>query len=125
MHSGWGVGDKGWQERSVSSSGGIMRRPREPISYEWMRKKINRNMLTELGRLKVELMKEKDIGVSFLDLDKKLYESKYTRDLVHLKPEGSKRLGGRLIEWLRASRKVHEMWQRGLEACKGNIKRDQ
>ena len=41
------------------------------MGYERMRKEVNRKVYEEVARMKVHLMKEKDIGVSFLDLDRK------------------------------------------------------
>jgi len=58
--------------------------------------------------MKIDMMRERDIGVSFLDLDKELNGMMFGRDLVHLNVAGSKRLGGRLVEWLRATRKLQE-----------------
>ena len=58
---------------------GIMRRPKESLGYERMRKEVNRKVHEELARMKVDLMKEKDIGVSFVDLDKELNGTMFSR----------------------------------------------
>ena len=58
---------------------GIMRRLKESLGYERMRKEVNRKVHKELARMKVDLMKEKDIGVSFLDLDKELNGTMFSR----------------------------------------------
>ena len=44
------------------------------------------------------MMKEKDIGMSFLDLDKELNGTMFCQNLVHLNSVGSRRLGGRVTE---------------------------
>ena len=67
---------------------GIMRRLKESLGYERMRKEVNRKVHEELARMKVDLMKE-DIGVSFLDLDKELNGTMFCQDLVHLNIAGS------------------------------------
>ena len=61
--------------------------------------------------MKIDLMRAKDIGVSFLDLDRELNGTMFNRDLVHLNRIGSRRLGGWLAEWLRATRFLQETRQ--------------
>ena len=63
---------------------GIMRRPRESLGSERMRKEANKKVHEEMARIKVDLLKEKDIGVSFLDLDRKLNGTMFDRNLAHL-----------------------------------------
>ena len=51
---------------------GVLRRPRESLAYELRRRWVNKRVGEELGNLKADLAKIKDVGVSFLDLDEQL-----------------------------------------------------
>ena len=90
---------------------GIMRKPKESLGYERLRKEVNRKVHEELARMKVDLMKEKDIGVSFLNSDKELNGTMFSQDLVHLNIVGSRNLGDRLTEWVKATRLLQKTRQ--------------
>ena len=85
---------------------GILRRPRESLAYELRRRRVNKRVGEELGNLKADLAKIKDIGVSFLDLDEQLPGNYFGRDRVHLNEDGQKRLGERLMEWVRTTENI-------------------
>ena len=82
---------------------GVLRRPREDVTYERLRRATNRRIFEEVTRMKVEWLKEKSGNVSFLDLDRTLDDDRlYARDGVHLNAAGNARLGRRLREWVKA-----------------------
>ena len=82
---------------------GVLRRPREDVEYERLRRATNRRIFEEVTRTKVQWMREKSGNVSFLDLDRTLDDdSLYARDGVHLNAEGNARMGRRLREWVKA-----------------------
>ena len=83
---------------------GIMRKPKESLGYERRREEVNRKVHKELARMKVDLIKQKDISVSFLDLDKELNATMFSQDLVHLNSVGSRKLGHRLAESVKVTR---------------------
>ena len=86
---------------------GVMRRPREGIRYERLRKTTNEKMCLEVMKMKTEWMAKKNGNVSFIDMDVVLGEDRvYARDGVHLNATGNERMGKRLCEWVRA-RSLH------------------
>ena len=76
----------------------IIRRPREMISekYEDERKKANRDIQTELCK-----MKENKMQVSFIDLDPVIHKSMFRVDGVHLNEEGNDRMCMRILTWMK------------------------
>lgn len=87
---------------------GILRRPKESMKYEYTRRKVNRKIAEELCKMKMDYMKNDDIGVSFLDLDGELTGNRFARDQVHLDNEGVRDLGKRILEWILASERLHK-----------------
>ena len=82
---------------------GVMRRPREDMTYERMRRATNKRIFEEVTRMKVKWMKEKSGNVSFLDLDGALDDDRmFARDGVHLNAAGNARMGRKLREWVKA-----------------------
>lgn len=82
---------------------GVLRRPREDVTYERMRRATNKRIFEEVTRMKVKWMKEKSGNVSFLDLDRTLDDDRlFARDGVHLTVDGNARMGRRLREWVKA-----------------------
>ena len=82
---------------------GVLRRPREDVTYERLRRATNQRIFEEVTRMKVKWMKEKSGNVSFLDLDRTLDDDRlYARDGVHLNAAGNARLGRRIREWVKA-----------------------
>ena len=82
---------------------GVLRRPREDVTYERLRRATNRRIFEEVTRMKVEWMREKSGNVSFLDLDRTLDDDRlFARDGVHLNTDGNARMGRRLREWVKA-----------------------
>lgn len=82
---------------------GLIRRPREDVTYERIRRAANKRIFEEVTRMKVEWMKEKSGNVSFLDLDRTLDDDRlFARDGVHLNADGNARMGRRLREWVKA-----------------------
>ena len=82
---------------------GVLRRPREDMTYERLRRATNKRIFEEVTRMKVKWMKEKSGNVSFLDLDRALDDDRlFARDGVHLNAAGNARMGRRLREWVKA-----------------------
>ena len=82
---------------------GVLRRPREDMTYERLRRTTNRRIFEEVTRMKVQWMKEKSGNVSFLDLDRTLDDDRlFARDGVHLNADGNARMGRKLREWVKA-----------------------
>ncbi len=101
------------EEKMCVAVGGVLRRPREGVQYEKVRRETNRKICMELMKIKMEWMAEKKGNVSFLDMDGILDQDKFFgRDGVHLNHNGNERLGRRLAEWMRARQVccVDEAW---------------
>ena len=82
---------------------GVLRRPREGLQYERLRRTTNARLCMEVLKIKREWMTEKKGNVSFLDFDGLLKEDRlYASDGVHLNAAGNEKMGGRLREWVRA-----------------------
>ena len=93
---------------------GILRRPKEDMEYEWKRRNVNKQLAQALCDLKIEYLKNDDIGVSFLDLDTELTGDKFARDLVHLNGSGARDLGKSMMERFLASEIAYKrrMWRK-------------
>ena len=82
---------------------GVLRRPREGMQYETLRKRTNRRIQEEMLRMKMEWMRERKGNVSFIDMDATLQDDRlFARDGVHLNDAGNEKMGRRLCEWVRA-----------------------
>ncbi|XP_063877012.1 uncharacterized protein LOC135109544 [Scylla paramamosain] len=91
------------EEKMCLAVVGVLRRPREGVQYEKVRREMNRKICMELMKVKMEWMAGKKGNVSFLDMDGILDQDKFFgRDGVHLNHNGNERLGRRLAEWMRA-----------------------
>ena len=76
----------------------ILKRPREFMNmrYDEERKRANREIQTEICKMKIKQMQ-----VSFIDLDPIILDSMYSVDGIHLNREGNDRLSARILTWMK------------------------
>ena len=69
-----------------------------------------RNKLkTKNIKMKLSMLGDRqDYGVSFLDMDNVLTRQVYGSDGVHLDWKGEKWMCGRILEWIKATERMHE-----------------
>ena len=91
----------------------VLPRPRENYQYDELRKTTNRHLQSELCKMKAELMKDKEGGVSFIDVDKVLTPKMFMQDGVHLNHEGSIQLGKRVLTWVKENSRVQPVGRGG------------
>ena len=84
----------------------IVPRPKENAHYEQMRKAVNTRLQSEICKMKAELMKNKEGGVSFLDVDTVLTQSMFSQDGVHLNHYGDIQLGRKVLTWVKENDRV-------------------
>ena len=88
---------------------GILRRPKEGSGYEEMRREANWMMQKGIQEMKLSMLGDRqDYGVSFLDMDNVLPRQVYGSDGVHLDWKGEKWMCGRILEWIKATERMHE-----------------
>ncbi|KAF2344286.1 hypothetical protein FHG87_024958, partial [Trinorchestia longiramus] len=76
--------------------------------YERLRKEVNRDLHEKVLAMKVESIRKREVGSSFLDMDDLIQAGCFLEDGVHLSQEGETKLSQRFICWIRATHLLME-----------------
>lgn len=72
----------------------------------------------ETNKMKTEIVKDDDVGISYINMDRELTWDVFGRDRVHPGMEVNKRMGKRLLEYVKAWEKL----QRVRKTTEGHVK---
>ncbi|KAF2355925.1 SGNH hydrolase-type esterase domain [Trinorchestia longiramus] len=87
---------------------GLLRRPACNEEYERLCKEVNRDLHKKILAMKVESIRKREVGSSFLAMDDLIQAGCFLEDGVHLLQEGETKLSQRLICWIRATHLLME-----------------
>ncbi|KAF2362709.1 hypothetical protein FHG87_006530 [Trinorchestia longiramus] len=76
--------------------------------YERLCKEVNRDLHEKILAMKVESIRKREVGYSFLDMDELIQAGCFLEDGVHLSQEGETKLSQRFIRWIRATHLLME-----------------
>ena len=85
---------------------GILPRPQEKANYERQRRSTSQRLQQELCSLKQELVRKKNGGVLFIDMDAILTPQMFSHDGVHLNQDGEVHMGNRILSWIKENAKL-------------------